>query len=45
VECGSERNYISSFEGSQAVPVCTSGIGNVYDRNQYLYDVGRAALQ
>jgi hypothetical protein len=24
------RNYISGFEGSQAVPGCPSGIGNAY---------------
>jgi hypothetical protein len=27
-----ERNYISGFEGSQAVPACPSGTGNAYDR-------------
>jgi hypothetical protein len=25
------RNYISGFEGSQAVPACPAGIGNAYD--------------
>jgi hypothetical protein len=30
VPAGSKRNYISGFEGSQAVPACPSGIGNAY---------------
>jgi hypothetical protein len=37
------RNYISRFEGSQAVPTCPSGRRNAYDRN-YFYDVGMDAL-
>jgi hypothetical protein len=40
------RDYISGFEGSQAVPVCP-GIGNAYDWILlffFLCDVGRAAL-
>jgi hypothetical protein len=28
-----ERNYISGFEGSQAVPAGPSGRGSAYDRN------------
>jgi hypothetical protein len=31
------RNYISVFEGSQAVPACLSGIGNAYYRNFVIY--------
>jgi hypothetical protein len=27
------RNYISDFEGFQAVPACPSDGGDVYDRN------------
>jgi hypothetical protein len=30
---GGARNYISGFEGSQAVPACPSGIGKAYYRN------------
>jgi hypothetical protein len=30
------RNYLSGFEGSQAVPACPSGIGNAYDRRAVL---------
>jgi hypothetical protein len=31
------RNYISGFEGSQAVPACPPGIGNAYCRNFVVY--------
>jgi hypothetical protein len=47
---GGTRNYISGFEGSQAVPACPSGIGNAYYRNfvvytlYNIYDAGGAAL-
>jgi hypothetical protein len=41
---GRRRNYITGFEGSQAVPACPSGISNAYNQNLFLYDVGRAAL-
>jgi hypothetical protein len=44
---GGTRNYISGFEGSQAVPACPSGIGNAYYRNFVVYnicDAGGAAL-
>jgi hypothetical protein len=30
---GEARNYISGFEGSQAVPVRPSGTSNAYERN------------
>jgi hypothetical protein len=30
IKLGESRNYISGFEGSQAVPACPSGIGNTY---------------
>jgi hypothetical protein len=30
---GGVRNYISDFEGPQAVPGCPSGIGRAYNRN------------
>jgi hypothetical protein len=30
---GKERNYISGFEGSQAVPARPSGRSNAYDLN------------
>jgi hypothetical protein len=30
---GEARNYTSGLEGSQAVPACPSGMGNVYNRN------------
>jgi hypothetical protein len=33
---GGARNYITGFEGSQAVPACPSGIGNAYDRRAVL---------
>jgi hypothetical protein len=33
---GGARNYISGFEGSQAVSACPSGIGNAYDRRATL---------
>jgi hypothetical protein len=31
------RNYISGFEGSQAVSACPSGRGNAYDRNVFFF--------
>jgi hypothetical protein len=34
---GGTINYISGFEGSQAVPACPSGIGNAYYRNFLVY--------
>jgi hypothetical protein len=34
---GGVRNYISGFEGSQAVPACSSGIGKAYYRNFAIY--------
>jgi hypothetical protein len=42
---GGGRNYISGFEGSQAVPACPSGRGNAYDCNYFLCDAGRAACE
>jgi hypothetical protein len=38
------RNCIFGFEGFQAVPVPPSDRGSPYDRNLFLYDVGRTAL-
>jgi hypothetical protein len=39
------RNYISDFEGSQAVPACPSGVGRSYNRKfLYFYDAERGAL-
>jgi hypothetical protein len=35
---GGVRNYISDFEGSQAVPACPSGIDRAYNRI-FLYNV------
>jgi hypothetical protein len=34
---GGTRNYISGFEGSQAVSACPPGIGNSYDWNFVIY--------
>jgi hypothetical protein len=34
---GGVRNYISGFEGSQAVPACSSGIDNAYDRIFFIW--------